>query len=226
MDGTVSITIAVPDREPISVDIQPEHVVEWFHRLYWMGPGAKPISWLTWPMMKNPMDLWVYQKLIVDCSPDLIVETGTFWGGSAVFMATVCDLLDHGEIVTVDIKPPPDRPQHARITYINADSAAPEIVAQVVERAADKSVMVILDSDHSQEHVLKELAAYAPLVTPGQYLIVEDTNINGHPVMPEFGPGPWEALEEWLPAHPEFARDPGCEAFLMTWNPGGYLRRL
>ena len=85
--------------------------------------------------------------------------------------------------------------------------------------------MVILDSDHSCEHVLSELRLYAPLVSPGSSLVVEDTNINGHPVDPRFGAGPHEALELFLPEHPEFSRDAGCEKFYLTFNPGGFLRR-
>lgn len=86
-------------------------------------------------------------------------------------------------------------------------------------------VMVILDSDHSLTHVAGELEAFAPLVTPGCYLIVEDTNINGHPVYPEFGPGPMEAVLEFLPHHPEFVVDARCERLLMTFNPNGFLLR-
>jgi cephalosporin hydroxylase len=85
---------------------------------------------------------------------------------------------------------------------------------------------VILDSNHTEEHVLGELDGYSAFVTPGSYMIVEDTHLNGHPVSPGFGPGPMEAVEKWLPAHPEFRVDPDCEKFFMTWNPRGYLQRV
>ena len=85
--------------------------------------------------------------------------------------------------------------------------------------------MVILDSDHTKQHVLDELAAYADLVSPGCYLVVEDTNVNGHPVWPSFGPGPWEAVHEWLPDHPEFRVDKTRERHLLTMHPNGYLLR-
>ena len=85
--------------------------------------------------------------------------------------------------------------------------------------------MVVLDSDHSQENVLRELEVYAPLVTPGQYLVVEDTNVNGHPVLPEHGPGPYEAVQQFLAGTSDFEFDPQCERFLFTQNPGGWLRR-
>jgi cephalosporin hydroxylase len=91
---------------------------------------------------------------------------------------------------------------------------------------ASGTVMVILDSDHSRAHVLDELTAYGPLVTSGSFLLVEDTNLNGHPAAPDFGPGPMEAVQEFLGTHPEFRVDRGWEKFFMTFNPRGYLRRI
>lgn len=88
------------------------------------------------------------------------------------------------------------------------------------------SVMVILDSDHRKDHVLKELRAYSQYVTVDSYLIVEDTNINGHPVYPDYGPGPMEAVEESLKEDDRFAVDRTKEKLLLTFNPGGYLRRV
>ena len=85
---------------------------------------------------------------------------------------------------------------------------------------------MILDSDHGKNHVLKELESYGPMVSPGSYLIVQDTNINGHPVAPEFGPGPWEVLDEFLPKNPQFNSDTSRERFMFTMHPRGYLRRV
>ena len=85
--------------------------------------------------------------------------------------------------------------------------------------------MVVLDSNHKAFHVLDELRAYHPLVTPGGYLVVEDTNINGHPVEPEFGPGPMEALAEFLQENDDFEVDAAREKFMLTYNPGGWLRK-
>ena len=85
--------------------------------------------------------------------------------------------------------------------------------------------MVILDSDHRASFVYDEIVAYGPLIRAGDYLIVEDTNVNGHPTFPEFGPGPMEAVDRFLAGSDEFAIDERCERFLMTLNPRGYLRR-
>ena len=86
--------------------------------------------------------------------------------------------------------------------------------------------MVILDSEHAKQHVEKELRHYPAMVSPGCYLIVEDTNINGHPVRPDWGPGPMEALDDFLKDNREFIVDPAREKFMMTQNPRGYLKRL
>jgi len=202
-------------------------VSDLFHRMYYGLPQRtwKSTSWLGTRIWKCPLDMWIYQELITRVRPDVILETGTNAGGSAHFLATICDQLGSGRIVTVDIETLPNRPQHERITYLEGSSTAPEIVARMAQEASG-TVMVILDSDHSRAHVLEELKAYAPLVTPGSYLIVEDTNINGHPARPGWGPGPTEALQEFLPSHPEFRVDSDCEKFFMTFNPGGYLQRI
>ena len=112
-------------------------------------------------------------------------------------MAT--SLINHGQIITIDIASKKGRPRHDRIAYILGSSTADEIVAQVQELIkGSKTVMVILDSDHTMQHVIQELRIYSKLVTLNSYLIVEDTNMNGHPVAPEFGPGPMEAVDEFL----------------------------
>jgi cephalosporin hydroxylase len=86
--------------------------------------------------------------------------------------------------------------------------------------------MVILDSDHRKIHVMEELRLYSKIVTPGQYLIVEDTNINGHPSAPGWGPGPMEAVQEWLPKNKNFVCDESMEKLMLTFNPKGFLRRV
>lgn len=209
-------------------------LVDDFHRLYYGtedqgGQRTYQVSWLGYPMFKCPLDLWVYQEILSAQKPELIIETGTFCGGSALYLATLCDLLGTGRVITIDIDAhsTAERPRHPRIEYLVGSSVDPAIVAYVRNCARETpNLLVILDSDHRREHVAEELRAYSPLVPPGGYLIVEDTNVGGHPAYPEFGPGPWEAVQEFLAGSSDFEIDRTCERFLLTMNPGGYLRRV
>ena len=199
-----------------------------FHRLYYEARERTwfQTSWLGTRAQKCPLDLWVYQEIIYERRPDTIVETGTAWGGSAFFLASMCDLVGNGRVITIDIGAAEERPQHERVSYLRGSSIDPEIAQQV--RAAirdDDRVMVILDSDHSRDHVLEELKTYAPLVTPGDYCIVEDTNVNGNPILPEFGPGPAEAVAAFLRETNDYEVDRSKEKFFMTFNPRGYWRK-
>lgn len=206
-----------------------EEVVEEFNRLYYDNHERtwEATSFLGVTTLKCPLDLWVYQEIIWRLRPGLIVETGTKFGGSALFLASMCELVGSGEVVSVDIVRPPELPTHPRITYMTGSSTDPAIVGEVARRAGNAApVLVILDSDHSRAHVREELRSYSPLVGAGSYLIVEDTNINGHPVLPEFGEGPWEAVQDFLAEDERFVVDHGCEKFWLTFNPGGYLRRV
>jgi cephalosporin hydroxylase len=203
--------------------------VDDFHRLYYNSfqQTWEQTYWLGTKILKCPLDLWVYQELIHQIRPDLLIETGTAFGGSAHYFACLFDLLGSGRVVTIDVAGTPffpDRPVHPRIEYIHGSSTDPGIVDRLRSQAAG-TVMVILDSDHRQAHVAQELELYAPLVTADSYLIVEDSNVNGHPIAIEHGPGPGEAIEEFLTRHPEYEIDLGCEKFFMTFNPGGFLRK-
>lgn len=169
----------------------------------------------------------VYQEILWEIKPDLIIECGTAQGGSALFLASICDLLNRGKIISIDTEDRKGRPPHKRIEYWLGSSTLEEIAARVkTETEGKEKVMIILDSDHSKEHVLRELHLYSPYVSRGSYLIVEDTNINGHPVLPEFGPGPMKAVAEFLEGNPGFVIDEGKEKFFMTFNPRGFLLRV
>jgi cephalosporin hydroxylase len=174
-------------------------IVDGFHRLYYNEGVAsqgtwKNTYWLGTPVCKCPLDLWVFQEILVAVRPDIIIETGTGLGGSAVFMACICDILQNGQVVTIDVRDRPNRPAHDRVTYLHGSSTAPEIRAEVgsiVRQHPDSpTVMVLLDAAHDAEHVLEELRIYHPLVSPGSYLIVEDTNVNSHPGRAWIRPGP------------------------------------
>ncbi len=182
--------------------------------------------WMGYEILKWPTDLWTYQELIVKKRPDIIVETGTHTGGSALFLASICDLIDNGKIITIDIAAHDGRPAHPRITYLHGSSTAPAIFAETKALVAGRTnVMVILDGDHARDTVLTELRSYSQFVPPGGYIVAEDTNINGHPAYPDFGPGPWEAVEQFIAENNEFHINRSCERSLLTMNPNGFLQR-
>lgn len=220
-----------PDRDQSPLSSEDVEIVRRFHELYyrrWLGEGSDTInlSWFGHQLLKCPLDVWIYQELLVRTRPDIVVETGTWCGGSALYMATVLDQIGHGRVITIDIDPKPDRPEHPRIRYLTGSSTDPQILSQVGDAVGTDRALVILDSDHSAAHVHQELLAYRRFVQVGDYLIVEDTNVNGHPVWPEYGPGPMEAIDKFLSENDEFVIDARCERFLMTLNPQGYLRRV
>ena len=196
------------------------------HDVLYLSDAWTETSWLGAQALKNPLDLWVYQEIIVEQRPELIVETGTYRGGSAFYLASICDLVGAGEVVSIDVEPlREDYPAHPRITYLGGKSSThPDVVAQVRGRAKGKRVLVVLDSDHSQAHVEAELAAYSPLVQVGGYVIVEDSNIGQ--IRKDLLPGPLQAIEAFLARTDEFAIDRAREKFLITQNPSGYLRRV
>jgi cephalosporin hydroxylase len=203
-------------------------IVRDFHELYYSRRRRtwSDTRWLGTRVAKCPLDLWIYQEILFERRPGLIIETGTFEGGSALFLASMLDLIGSGRVITIDLASDDSRPAHPRIEYRTGSSVTPDIVAGVRESVRPgERVMVTLDSDHHREHVLAELCAFAPLVTPGDYLIVEDTNINGNPVRPSFGPGPREAVDEFLGQNDAFHVDESREKFFLTFSPRGYLRR-
>ncbi len=203
-----------------------------FHRAYYNSEVWERgrTTYFGVPIAKCPLDLWIYQELIFRVQPRVIIETGTWCGASAQFLANTV-LMSHVQnplIITIDIAPEVWDIKHMHVLQLVGSSTDSGVLARCrkeIDDRPDGPVMVILDSDHHENHVYAELELYAPMVTANSYLIVEDTNINGRPVNPAFGPGPGEALDRWLPSHPEFAVDLECEKFGLTFNPGGYLRK-
>jgi cephalosporin hydroxylase len=206
-------------------------IIDLFHILYYgsdrLPSGWGNVSWLGQPVMKCPFDLWVYQEILYRLRPDVIVESGTAYGGSALFLAGICDLLGKGRILSIDVQPRPGLPEHPRLRYLIGSSTAPAILEQVADSIEPhERVMVVLDSCHQKHHVLEELRLYSQFVSLDSYLIVEDTNINGHPVWRGFGAGPYEAVQEFLTQDRRFVVDPDWEKYWLTFNPGGYLKRV
>jgi cephalosporin hydroxylase len=211
----------VTEIDPEVVTPEDEKVIWDFNKLYQRMPKRTWMSttWRGVQVAKPPTDLWMYQEIIFENKPELIIETGTFAGGSARFFA---DLMYpwSGQVVTVDTTAMgwAKTKNHPAVEFLVGSSLDPEIISRIRHLArAAKSVMVVLDSLHTKDHVLQEMKTYGPLVTPGQYMVVEDTVTIGEPV---------QAIEEFLRINPEFEVDGACDKFLLSFSSGGFLKRV
>lgn len=208
--------------------------VERFHHWYYDNGVWETVRFLGVPCLKSVMDLWNYQEIIHDLKPGLIVEFGTRHGGSALYFALIGQQVNpRSRVLTVDIEDHlldarvPDAPG---IEFMKSSSVDPAVVERILDlrKAFPGPVFAILDSDHRKDHVLAEMLSLREVLQAGDYLVVEDGNINGHPVLPDWGPGPYEAIAEYTSRFPlDYERDAAREnKFGFTFAPAGFLRRL
>ena len=199
-------------------------------------------NWWGLPIIQMPADIMATQEVVFAAQPTVIVETGVARGGSLIFMASLLQLLGRGKVVGVDIdirahnRDSIERhPMAHRIELLEGSSISPSVVNQVKTLInPDDRVMVVLDSDHSRDHVLAELRAYGPLVTPGQYLIVADTllgQIDGSKTPDKRSKiylptdEPFAALQDYIRETNRFEIDEALNGKLVfASSPGGYLR--
>jgi cephalosporin hydroxylase len=178
------------------------------------------------PCQRSPLDFWIYQEIIFALKPDVIVEIGSYYGGSALSLAHLCDHLGKGRIIAVDIdhsRLNQTAMSHPRISFITGDAC--EVFDEVAAKCGESMVvMVIEDSSHEYQNTLNVLNKYSQLVTVGSYLIVED-GICHHGLNTGPYPGPYEAISDFIGNNQNFYIDREKEAFLITWNPKGYLKR-
>jgi cephalosporin hydroxylase len=207
------------------VDI--EEVLRLANIVYFRSHVYEKTRWMGVHTAKCPMDMWVYQELMFDLKTDLVIETGTLAGGSALFFAHMLDQMGRGKVITVDINEPANPPQHSRIDYVTGSSIDPVTLSRIEEDVARaSSVLVILDSDHRAPFKLQELELYAPFVTKGSYIIAEDSCFDRYPAWPEFGPGPATAVKEFLKKDDRFDVDRSMERHLISFAPGAFLKRV
>jgi len=202
-----------------------------FQRLYYNSQVWTNTTWLGVQSQQAPTDNWSMQELIVEIAPDYIIETGTLFGGTTLFYADVLSNVNpQGKVITVDIESSAGQASkralwQQHVEAIIGSSVDPKVADHIAQEVQGKKVLVTLDSLHTRDHVLKEMEIYSRLVSPGSYLVVQDTNINGNPVRSDFGPGPYEAVQEFLRTHDNFVVDRSREKFLLTFYPGGWLKR-
>jgi len=186
-------------------------------------------TWMGVKAWKNPLDAWIYQEIVYEVRPEVIVEVGSAMGGGTLYLAHLLDLLGDGTVVSVDIDRTQFVAEHQRIVTVTGNSSSPEVVGQVAELCRDKRVLVIHDADHRKPQVLEDLRAYAPMVSVGSYFIVEDGVVDlfrPHDLLGVPYVGPLAASEEFLRDWPQFEVDLDRERYLLTYNPRGFLRRV
>lgn len=198
------------------------------HQGYRYGlPELQP-TWRGRTVLKNPLDCWVHQEIIHRTRPDVLLELGVAFGGSALFYADLFDLAGHGEVLALDVSLDRARDvSHPRVTFLESSSTDPRTIADVHGRCRGRRVMVVADSNHAESHVLGELRAYADLVGKDMYFVVEDTLADVLDLMPVPISGPLPAVEQFLAERLDFVKDVRvAERYLLSQSPHGYLRRI
>ncbi len=173
-----------------------------------------------------PSDLVVYQEILASVRPDWIIDTFDADGGRSRFWASMCDLLDHGKVLSLGAGAANDKPTHERLEYVSGKGIDETTQNWVRELVGDDSALVFLGGPSPRQRLVVEFEAFAPLVPVGSYVIVQDTVLNGHPVRPAFGPGPQEAIRQIKQRYPEFMSDLEIERSAVSFNPAGYFKRV
>jgi cephalosporin hydroxylase len=208
---------------------EPQEYLKWYYNTFtW-----QKTTWMGIECLKWVGDMWNYQEILFDLKPALVIEFGTCNGGSALFFAGVMRQIGEPfKVLSVDIsheRLDPAARRDSDILFVESSSTDPAI-AELIHRLKEEfpgRIFAILDSDHTEQHVLMEMRLLRPLLASGDYLIVEDSVINGHPVVPEWGPGPYEAIEAYEDEFPhDYKHDAAREnKFGLTFAPKGYLIR-
>jgi cephalosporin hydroxylase len=210
-----------------------EWVIDAFHLYWYHSPHTwQKNTYLGFGVKQAPSDLWIYQELIFAQRPRFILQTGVSDGGSVVFFAHLLDQMQAPPsvlVIGIDIvlTDAAKRIDHPRVRLIEGSSTSAETIEKIKSLVQNQRGFVSLDSDHSRDHVLAELRAYAPFVEIGSHMVAEDTNINGHPVLQDFGPGPYEAVETFLSSEQAFVRDDAVwrDRHLFSCHQYGWLKR-
>ena len=227
VEETEQPTLPQPSQQEIDERIA--KAVDEFQKAVFWRPGQLwgNNTWAGVKALKGPWDIWIAQEILWETRPDLVVRDGGPRGRQHSLLRSDAR-LDRARRGARrghrSLDGRPRVPEHPRVTLIEGSSVDADVVERIRGAAEDKRVMLNLDSDHAATHVLSELRLLAGLVSPGCYLIVEDTAI-GRPLGKHLLPGPAEALEEWMAKGQPFEVDPSREKFLLTASPGGYLRR-
>jgi cephalosporin hydroxylase len=210
-----------------------DHPAQLYHQWYYDTEVWEGVRFLGVVTNKSVSDMWNYQEILSELKPVLIVEFGTRFGGSALYFSVIGRAINPQiKVLSVDVSHAEVYPQVREdnaITLLNRSSCDPQVAEIILEMRGQSpgKVFFILDSNHSRDHVLAELELLRDVVEPDDYVIVEDGNINGNPVLPDWGPGPTEALEDYFARYPDdYEKDSEREGkFGFTFAPAGFLIR-
>jgi cephalosporin hydroxylase len=203
----------------------PEQLQAEFTDAFWRSLAWREVTWLGRRVERAPTDLVAYQELVACVRPDWIVEIGPSHGG-AMFFASICELVGCARVLSVRPNHDGEREDHPRITYVTGPPTAEETRRQVFETVGEGKSALVVMAPGPLDEIVSEFRAYSPLVGVGSYAIVEGTIVNGHPVLPGYGPGPSEAIQMLLRERRDFAPDHHPERFGLTFNPRGFLKRV
>jgi cephalosporin hydroxylase len=224
---TFTAAASTNDGPPEAPTPVPEELRTAFTESVWRSLPWDHTTWLGHRTRTAPTDLFAYQEVLASVRPDWVVETGTGDGGRALFLASMCELVGHGQVLSIDAEHAEDLPHHPRLHYLTGRAHDSTTVETVRETVGDGGrVVVVLGSCTDRYKTSLEFEAYGPLVPVGSYVVITDTIVNGHPVWPAFGPGPAEAVKQALSIRGEFVPDPTMEKYSLTFNPGGFLHRV
>jgi cephalosporin hydroxylase len=214
IDGAPDQPTAVPD------DLRSS-----FTDAVWRNLPWRRTTWLGVPIRSAPTDLVAYQEIVSRVRPDWVVDIGTSDEGRAPFLASICELVGHGLVLSIGDGDADELLPHPRLRHCTGAPLEAGVRDHVHGLVGGGNAVVVLGARAGRATTAAQFEAYADLVQVGSYVIVTDTVVNGRPVWPSFGPGPAEGIKQILRRHGEFVSDPEMEKYALSFNPGGYLRR-
>jgi len=194
----------------------------------WERQAWRNATWLGHLVNRYPADLHVYQELLADLRPRVVVLAGDDrgLGGRALYVASICDQLGHGRVVAVGRSDTSASPDHPRIAYVSGAPESPDVAAEVAKLAPEPPEALVILGLGATQRIVAAFERYAPMVPVGGYVVVENTVVNGRPSRPGFAPGPYEAVEAILGRGGDFVPDTGGERYTVTFNRNGYMKRV
>lgn len=186
-------------------------------------------TWMGVTALKNPLDSWMYQQILYEVKPDIVIEIGSNYGGGTLYLAHILDAIGNGKVISIDEDRSTYNATHPRIHAITGGSQDKRVIETVRELCKKKTVLIIHDGNHQKNAVEQDLLTYSPLVSPESYFIVEDGIIDLFSPNDSIGsnsPGPLCAISAFLQSHKNFSIDTEREHYILTYNPHGFLKRL